>query len=126
MRVFDRKKDMINRGGYKIYSIEVENVLMATPTSSRRRSSPGPARCSASAPTPSSCAEARRRHERGAGAPLRPALADYKVPDSFSFRPDPLPRNANGKVIKRQLRDELLSDQLQSPKSPCGCIIASC
>ena len=31
VRVFDRKKDMINRGGYKIYSIEVENVLMGHP-----------------------------------------------------------------------------------------------
>ena len=29
VRVFDRKKDMLNRGGYKIYSVEVENVLMA-------------------------------------------------------------------------------------------------
>ena len=48
------------------------------------------------------------------------SLADYKVPDSFSFRPDPLPRNANGKVIKRQLRDELLSDPLRPRKSPNG------
>jgi len=31
LRVFDRKKDMINRGGYKIYTIEVENVLMSHP-----------------------------------------------------------------------------------------------
>ena len=31
VRVFDRKKDMLNRGGYKIYSVEVENVLMAWP-----------------------------------------------------------------------------------------------
>src|SRR3546814_7763797 len=27
VRVFDRVKDMINRGGYKIFSVEVENVL---------------------------------------------------------------------------------------------------
>src|SRR5690606_39666990 len=27
VRVFDRKKDMINRGGYKIFSVEVENRL---------------------------------------------------------------------------------------------------
>jgi acyl-coenzyme A synthetase/AMP-(fatty) acid ligase len=39
------------------------------------------------------------------------ALADYKVPDGFSFRLDPLPRNANGKVMKRQLRDELLAGE---------------
>ena len=37
------------------------------------------------------------------------ALADYKVPDTFTFRTDPLPRNANGKVLKRQLRDEVLA-----------------
>src|SRR5262249_40308534 len=29
VRVFDRKKDMINRAGFKVYSIEVENALMA-------------------------------------------------------------------------------------------------
>ena len=31
VRIFDRKKDMLNRGGFKIYSVEVENVLMAWP-----------------------------------------------------------------------------------------------
>ena len=31
VRIFDRIKDMINRGGYKIYSVEVENALMALP-----------------------------------------------------------------------------------------------
>ncbi|MBA3478645.1 MAG: acyl--CoA ligase, partial [Lautropia sp.] len=29
VQVLDRKKDMLNRGGYKIYSVEVENVLLA-------------------------------------------------------------------------------------------------
>ena len=36
VRVFDRKKDMINRGGYKIYTVEVENALTATRRCSRR------------------------------------------------------------------------------------------
>ena len=31
VRVLDRKKDMINRGGYKIYTVEVENVLAESP-----------------------------------------------------------------------------------------------
>ncbi len=31
VRIFDRQKDMLNRGGFKIYSVEVENVLMAWP-----------------------------------------------------------------------------------------------
>jgi long-chain acyl-CoA synthetase len=31
VRVFDRRKDMINRGGYKIYSAEVESALLEHP-----------------------------------------------------------------------------------------------
>jgi acyl-CoA synthetase (AMP-forming)/AMP-acid ligase II len=31
-------------------------------------------------------------------------LADYKVPEAITLRRDPLPRNANGKVLKRELR----------------------
>ena len=31
-------------------------------------------------------------------------LADYKVPEKFVLREEPLPRNANGKVLKRELR----------------------
>jgi long-chain acyl-CoA synthetase len=32
-------------------------------------------------------------------------LSDYKVPETMDLRTDPLPRNANGKVMKRQLRE---------------------
>jgi acyl-CoA synthetase (AMP-forming)/AMP-acid ligase II len=32
-------------------------------------------------------------------------LADYKVPDFFTLRSEPLPRNANGKLLKRALRE---------------------
>ena len=32
VRVFDRQKDMINRGGLKIYSAEVESVLASHPS----------------------------------------------------------------------------------------------
>jgi O-succinylbenzoic acid--CoA ligase len=34
-------------------------------------------------------------------------LADYKVPESFSWSAEPLPRNANGKLMKRVLRAQL-------------------
>ena len=33
-------------------------------------------------------------------------LADYKVPERYTLREEPLPRNANGKVLKRQLKGE--------------------
>jgi acyl-CoA synthetase (AMP-forming)/AMP-acid ligase II len=34
-------------------------------------------------------------------------LSDYKVPETLVVTLDPLPRNANGKVMKRQLREAL-------------------
>jgi len=34
-------------------------------------------------------------------------LSDYKVPETMTLTAEPLPRNANGKVIKRQLRETL-------------------
>jgi acyl-CoA synthetase (AMP-forming)/AMP-acid ligase II len=36
-------------------------------------------------------------------------LSDYKVPETIDVRIDPLPRNANGKVMKRQLREAFLA-----------------
>jgi acyl-CoA synthetase (AMP-forming)/AMP-acid ligase II len=32
-------------------------------------------------------------------------LSDYKEPETMDLTADPLPRNANGKVMKRQLRE---------------------
>jgi long-chain acyl-CoA synthetase len=32
-------------------------------------------------------------------------LSDYKVPETIDLTSVPLPRNANGKVMKRQLRE---------------------
>jgi acyl-CoA synthetase (AMP-forming)/AMP-acid ligase II len=37
-------------------------------------------------------------------------LSDYKVPESYSLGREPLPRNANGKLMKRVLRERLLSE----------------
>ena len=104
VRVFDRKKDMINRGGYKIFSIEVENVLMgvAGVVEAAVVSRPCPvlgervhAFVHASGPDVSE--EALKRH-------CAKLLADYKVPETITFSPEPLPRNANGKLLKRNLR----------------------
>ena len=104
VRVFDRKKDMINRGGYKIYSVEVENALMGYPgvveAAVVGRALPGAGRARA----------CLRRHAaravagRGAARHCAGLLADYKVPETITLRDEPLPRNANGKLLKRDLR----------------------
>jgi O-succinylbenzoic acid--CoA ligase len=104
VRVFDRKKDLINRGGYKIYSAEVESALSLHPAvvESALIAVPDPvlgekAQAHVVVRDPACDAEALRAH-------CAQQLADYKVPDFFVFRSGPLPRNANGKVLKRALR----------------------
>jgi long-chain acyl-CoA synthetase len=108
VRVFDRKKDMINRGGYKIYSVEVENALMSHPAVVEAAvvARPCPvlgerAHAFVTVAGISTSGEELARHCAG-------LVADYKVPDSFTLGADPLPRNANGKLMKRRLREELL------------------
>ena len=101
--VFDRKKDMINRGGYKIYTAEVESTLLEHPAVVEA--------AVVAVPCP---VLGERAHAfvtlRASATPeaLRAfcaeRLSDYKVPEAFTFRTEPLPRNANGKVLKRELR----------------------
>ena len=101
VRVFDRKKDMLNRGGYKIYSIEVENVLMAWPgmVEAAVVGKPCPVlgeRVHAFVHAPGGA------HDDAALRALCAArLADYKVPETLTWTDAPLPRNANGKLMKR-------------------------
>ncbi len=105
VRVFDRQKDMINRGGLKIYSAEVESVLSghAGVVESAIIARPCPVlgeRVHAVIVTRSSdvSADALR-------AWCAERLSDYKVPETMQLTLQPLPRNANGKVMKRQLRE---------------------
>jgi long-chain acyl-CoA synthetase len=108
--VLDRKKDMLNRGGHKIYTAEVEAVLAAhedvvesaiigrpCPVLGERVHAYVVTRSGATAP------DALRHY-------LAERLADYKVPETMHLSTDPLPRNSNGKVMKRQLRERLLSE----------------
>ena len=106
VRVFDRKKDMINRGGYKVFTAEVETVLA---------SHEAVVECAVvGVPCPvlgeRVHAFVHRRAEVVAGdlqELCRRNLADYKVPETITFAQEPLPRNANGKVLKRQLRETI-------------------
>jgi O-succinylbenzoic acid--CoA ligase len=113
VRVFDRKKDMVNRGGYKIYSVEVENLIAALPgvVEAAVIGRPCPVlgeRVHAFVHTldPSVDAQAVRSF-------CAERLADYKVPETVTFTAEPLPRNANGKLLKRVMRDAL--DPLTPP-----------
>jgi len=104
VRIVDRKKDMLNRGGFKVYSVKVENVLMGWPgvVEAAVIGVPCPVlgervHAVLHAPGAAIDEDALRRH-------CAERLADYEVPERFVLSPDPLPRNANGKVMKRLLR----------------------
>jgi long-chain acyl-CoA synthetase len=106
VRVFDRQKDMINRGGLKIFSAEVESVLAghAGVIESAIIAKPCPVlgeRVHAVVVTRDSVTTEALR------AWCAERLSDYKVPETIVLTTEPLPRNANGKVLKRQLREAL-------------------
>lgn len=105
--VHDRKKDMINRGGFKIFTAQVEGVLHDFPgvVEAAVIAKPCPVlgeRVHAVLVTPDGPLS-----EPALAAHCAAALADYQRPESFTFRPDPLPRNANGKILKREIRAAL-------------------
>lgn len=107
LHLVDRKKDMINRGGYKIYSVEVENVLVQHPLVLEAAVVAKPC------PVLGERVHAfvSRKHgqltEGELSAFCAERLADYKHPDSYTVWEEPLPRNSAGKLLKRNLREQL-------------------
>ena len=108
--IVDRAKDMVIRGGENVYCVEVEAALFEHPSVA-------------------DCAVIGIPHpvlgeEVGAVVRLRPGadpvdeealrshvaarLAGFKVPVRIWFRAEELPRNPAGKVLKRELREELV------------------
>jgi O-succinylbenzoic acid--CoA ligase len=48
-------------------------------------------------------------------AHCRPLLSDYKLPETFTLSHEPLPRNANGKLLKREMRDSVATPVEKGP-----------
>jgi long-chain acyl-CoA synthetase len=111
VHIVDRAKDMIIRGGENVYCVEIEAALHEHPAVA-------------------DCAVIGVPHpvlgeEVGAVIVLRPGMdvgadelsrhvrermAAYNVPSRYWFRGEQLPRNPAGKILKRELRTELLGD----------------
>ncbi|WP_269937269.1 AMP-binding protein [Arthrobacter sp. HY1533] len=101
----DRLKDMIISGGENIYSPEVENVLMAHPGVDEG--------IVIGVPDPKWVETVKAVVVRAAGSTVgeaeiidfcRDRLAHYQCPTSVDFVQE-LPRNATGKILKRELRE---------------------
>jgi O-succinylbenzoic acid--CoA ligase len=109
VRIFDRKKDMLNRGGFKIYSVEVENTLMGYPGIVEAAIVARPCPVLGERVHAFVHAPGIARDDAAVRAHCAARLADYKVPETITWSEAPLPRNANGKLMKRSLRDALLA-----------------
>jgi acyl-CoA synthetase (AMP-forming)/AMP-acid ligase II len=107
VHIIDRTKDIINRGGENISSVEVENALATAP---------GVAEAAVVAVPDAVMGEKVGAVLFGGGpqiviadviAHCRERLADFKVPQYVSVSDDPLPRNPAGKLLKATLRKQV-------------------
>ena len=101
--VVDRIKDVINTGGVLVASREVEDALYTHPAVAEAAVIGVPDEKWIEAIT----AVVVSKEDVGADeliAHLRHRLSAFKVPKAIRFVPD-LPRNASGKILKRELRD---------------------
>lgn len=110
VHIVDRIKDIINRGGENISSVEVEAVLL---------SAPGVADAAVLAVPDDVMGEKVGAVLYGDRADIdvaeviahcRDRLADFKVPQYATIVTEALPRNAGGKLLKNRLRDQVRWD----------------
>ncbi len=102
----DRAKDMLIRGGENIYCIEVESALYDHPAVMDASVVGIPHKILGQEvgavvqlkPGTSASEDELRAH-------VRNQIAAFKVPVEIQFQDEPLPRNANGKILKPELRD---------------------
>jgi long-chain acyl-CoA synthetase len=109
--IVDRAKDMVLRGGENVYCAEVEAAIYLHPAvaevavfgvpDDRLGEEVGAAVFPKAGETVT--AEALRAH-------LRERISGHKVPRYVWLVNEPLPRNANGKFLKRELKDRLAVD----------------
>ena len=105
--ILDRAKDMLIRGGENVYCVEVEDALyshddvMDAAVIGIPHKVLGEEVGAVIQVTPGSSVT-----EGDLQTYVRQHLAAFKVPVKIELRTEPLPRNANGKILKRQLREE--------------------
>jgi long-chain acyl-CoA synthetase len=110
--IVDRKKDMVLRGGENVYCAEVESCMHHHPAVAEC--------CVFGVP------DVRLGEEVATAVVLRPGqkvtadelrahlaahISKHKIPRYFWFLTESIPRNANGKFLKRQLRETLKLEQ---------------
>jgi long-chain acyl-CoA synthetase len=106
--VEDRAKDMVLRAGENVYCAEVEAAIYEHPAVyeaavfglPHQRLGEEVAATVYLKPGARLASDELQKH-------VRERLAAFKVPSVIDFAAEPLPRNASGKILKRQIRDAL-------------------
>ena len=107
----DRAKDMVLRGGENVYCSEVEAAIYEHPAIAEAAVFGIPdARLGESVAAAIVLRPGAALSQAELSAFLAERIAAYKVPSTVWFRSDPLPVNANGKFLKRELRAELIDN----------------
>jgi long-chain acyl-CoA synthetase len=104
--IVDRAKDMINRGGENVYSIEVESALIGAPGVGEVAVVPVPDEMMGEKVGAVIVPAGDELDVSEVVDHVRERIADFKVPQYLAVRREPLPRNPGGKVLKKQLREE--------------------
>jgi acyl-CoA synthetase (AMP-forming)/AMP-acid ligase II len=111
--IVDRKKDMILTGGENVYPREVEEILYEHPAVVEAAVLGAPDPTWGEKVVAVVCA---REGQSVSGAELvafcRERIASYKKPRHVVFV-SALPRNASGKVLKRELRERIAAGELE-------------
>ncbi|HUD52716.1 class I adenylate-forming enzyme family protein [Parvibaculum sp.] len=106
--ILDRAKDMLIRGGENIYCVEVEGALYAHPAVMDAAVVGIPHKVlGEEVGAIVQVAPGKDVTEEELKAHVGKLLAAFKVPIRIEIRHEPLPRNANGKILKTVLREDI-------------------
>src|ERR1700741_2456665 len=107
VHIIDRTKDIINRGGENVSTVEVENALATAPGVAEAAGVAGPDAVMGEKVGAVLFGGSEQIVIGDVLAHCHERLADFKVPQYISVSDGPLPRNAAGKLLKATVRKEV-------------------
>jgi len=119
--VEDRAKDMVLRAGENVYCAEVEAAIYEHPAVYEAAVFGLPhERLGEEVAAKVYLKPGCRLDTAALQQHVRERLAGFKVPTVIEFAEAPLPRNASGKILKREIRDALVEETRSEAKSSEG------
>ncbi|WP_207567988.1 class I adenylate-forming enzyme family protein [Mycolicibacter engbaekii] len=107
VHIIDRLKDIINRGGENVSSVEVEAALLSAPGVADACVLAVPDEVMGEKVGAVLLGDQGRIDVAAVLDYCRGQLADFKVPQYVTVVSEPLPRTASGKLLKAQLREQV-------------------